>query len=77
MNETGPMHDGPLEGWDPRRRAALEAAWNLFERAAGDSSLSDELIDERHQKAAAEDAWLEGRSAGPLPGESYNGEGSA
>ena len=56
MNEDGLADVDPLAGWDPRRRSALEAAWDRFERAAGDRSLSDELVDERRRKAAAEDA---------------------
>lgn len=60
MNEDGLADVDPLAGWDPRRRAALEAAWDRFERAAGDRSLSDELVDERRRKAAAEDAWFAG-----------------
>jgi hypothetical protein len=58
MSEHGLESEEPLAGWDPRRRAALEAAWDRFERAAGDRSLSDELMDERHRKAAAEDSGL-------------------
>ena len=46
----------PLAGWDPRRRAALETVWNQFQRAAGDVSLSDELIADRRREAAADDA---------------------
>jgi len=46
----------PLAGWDPRRRAALEAAWDQCERAAGDVSLSEELTVDRRREAAAEDA---------------------
>jgi hypothetical protein len=45
----------PLAGWDPRRRAALEAVWHQFREAAGDVSLSDELIADRRREAAAED----------------------
>ena len=48
----------PLAGWDPRRRAALEAVWDQFQRAAGDVSLSEELIADRRREAAAEDAAL-------------------
>jgi hypothetical protein len=48
----------PLAGWDPRRRAALEAVWEQFQQAAGDVSLSDELIADRRCEAAAEDAAL-------------------
>ena len=46
-----------LRGWDPRRRAALEHAWEQF-RAAGANgvSLSEELIAERRREAAAQDA---------------------
>jgi len=58
MDENGVAADEPLAGWDPRRRAALEAAWDRFERAAGDRSLSDELVDERHREAAAENSWF-------------------
>jgi hypothetical protein len=48
--------DDPLAGWDPRRRAALQELWNLFDEAGGkDVSLSDELIAERRLAAAAED----------------------
>jgi hypothetical protein len=50
----------PLAGWDPRRRAALEAVWDQFHKVAGDVSLSDELIGDRRREAAADDA---------LPGE--------
>jgi hypothetical protein len=46
----------PLAGWDPRRRAALEAVWEQFQQAAGDVSLSDELIADRRREAAADDA---------------------
>ena len=46
----------PLAGWDPRRRAALEAVWEQFRQAAGDVSLSDELIADRRREAAADDA---------------------
>jgi len=48
--------DDPLAGWDTRRRAALEVVWDQFQRAAGDMSLSDELIDERRRQAHADDA---------------------
>ena len=49
-------NDDPLAGWDPRRRAALEALWQAFKEAGGDAvSLSDELIAERRLEAAAED----------------------
>jgi hypothetical protein len=48
----------PPAGWDPRRRAALEAVWDQFRRAAGDVSLSDELIADRKREAAADDAPL-------------------
>lgn len=52
---TAPSDD-PLAGWDPRRRAALEALWQAFKEAGGDEvSLSDELIAERRLEAAAED----------------------
>jgi hypothetical protein len=40
---------------DPRRRAALEAVWDQFQEAAGDVSLSDELIADRRREAAADD----------------------
>ena len=46
----------PLAGWDPRRRAALEAVWEQFQQAAGDVSLSDELIADRRREVAADDA---------------------
>ena len=46
----------PLAGWDPRRRAALEAVWEQFQQAAGDVSLSDELIADRLREATADDA---------------------
>ena len=46
----------PLAGWDPRRRAALEAVWEQCQQAAGDVSLSDELIADRRREAAADDA---------------------
>jgi hypothetical protein len=46
----------PLAGWDPRRRAALELVWEQFQQAAGDVSLSDELIADRRREAAADDA---------------------
>ena len=46
----------PLAGWDPRRRAALEAVWAQFREVAGDVSLSEELIADRRREAAAEDA---------------------
>ena len=45
-----------MAGWDPRRRAALEAVWDQFREAAGDVSLSDELIADRRREAAADDA---------------------
>jgi hypothetical protein len=49
-------NDDPLAGWDPRRRAALEALWQAFKEAGGDEvSLGDELIVERHLEAAAGD----------------------
>ena len=50
----------PLAGWDPRRHAALEAVWEQFQQAAGDVSLSDELIADRRREAAAEDASARG-----------------
>ena len=46
----------PLAGWDPQRRAALEAVWAQFQKTAGDVSLSDELIADRRREAAADDA---------------------
>jgi hypothetical protein len=53
---TTATNDDPLAGWDPRRRAALEALWQAFKEAGGDEvSLSDELIAERRLEAAAED----------------------
>jgi hypothetical protein len=53
---TTAANDDPLAGWDPRRRAALEALWQAFKDAGGDEvSLSDELIAERRLEAAAED----------------------
>ena len=52
---TTAAHDDPLAGWDPRRRAALEALWQAFKDGGGDEvSLSDELIAERRIEAAAE-----------------------
>ena len=47
---TAAANDDPLAGWDPRRRAALEALWQAFKDAGGD----DELIAERRLEAAAE-----------------------
>jgi hypothetical protein len=44
-----------LAAWDPRRRAALEAVWDQVREAAGDVSLSDELIADRRREAAADD----------------------
>jgi hypothetical protein len=58
MSASRAAEGEPLAGWDPRRRAALETIWGLFERAAGDVSLSDELIADRRREAAAEDAPL-------------------
>jgi hypothetical protein len=58
MSASRAVEGEPLAGWDPRRRAALEEIWGLFERAAGDASLSDELIADRQREAAAEDAPL-------------------
>jgi len=53
---TTVTNDDPLAGWDPRRRAALEALWRAFKEAGGDEvSLSDELIAERRLEAAAGD----------------------
>jgi hypothetical protein len=53
---TTATSDDPLAGWDPRRRAALEALWQAFKEAGGDEvSLTDELIAERRVEAAAED----------------------
>jgi hypothetical protein len=38
-------NDDPLAGWDPRRRAALEASWQAFKVAGGDQvGPGDELI---------------------------------
>ena len=46
-----------LRGWDPRRGAALERAWEQFRTAgAGGVSLSEELIAGRRREAAAQDA---------------------
>ena len=47
-----------MAGWDPRRRAALEAVWDQFQHAAGNVSLSEELIADRRREVAAEDAPL-------------------
>jgi hypothetical protein len=58
MTVSGSSAAEPLAGWDPRRRAALEAVWDQFQRAAGGVSLSDELIADRRREAAAEDAAL-------------------
>jgi hypothetical protein len=58
MTASRPVGGEPLAGWDPRRRAALEAVWDQFQRAAGDVSLSEELIADRRGEAAAEDAAL-------------------
>jgi hypothetical protein len=56
MSELSTVEDDPLAGWDPRRRAALTDLWQRFRDAgAGGSRLSDELIAERRQAAAAED----------------------
>lgn len=45
----------PLQGWDFRRRAALEQVWEQFTRAgASGVSLSEELIAERRREAATE-----------------------
>ena len=56
MIMTTATNDDPLAGWDPRRRAALEALWQAFKDAGGDEvSLSDELLAERRLEAAAED----------------------
>jgi hypothetical protein len=53
---TTATDDDPLAGWDPRRRAALEALWQACKDAGGDEvSRSDELIAERRLEAAAED----------------------
>ena len=53
---TTAANDDPLTGWDPRRRAALEALWQAFKEAGGDEvSLSDGLIAERRLEAAAKD----------------------
>jgi hypothetical protein len=56
MSASSSAGDEPLAGWDPRRRAALEAVWDQFQQAAGDASLSDELIADRRREAAAEGA---------------------
>ena len=56
MSQTTPIDDDPLAGWDPRRRAALLELWQHFKEAgASGTSLSDELIRERREAAAAED----------------------
>lgn len=47
--------EDPLAGWDPRRRAALESVWQLFDAHESATSLSDELILERRLEAEAED----------------------
>jgi hypothetical protein len=53
---TTATNDDPPAGWDPRRRAALEALWQAFKEARGDQvSLTDELIAERRPEAAVED----------------------
>lgn len=45
----------PLQGWDSRRRAALEQVWEQFARAGlRGVNLSEELIAERRQEAATE-----------------------
>jgi hypothetical protein len=55
MTEARRSED-PLNGWDPRRRTALERLWGRFKAAGGDEvSLSDELLAERRLEAAAED----------------------
>lgn len=56
MTASSSAESEPLARWDPRRRAALEAAWHQFQLAAGDMSLSDELIADRRREAAADDA---------------------
>ena len=58
MTESGLASGDPLAGWDPRRRAALEDIWERFQRAAGDASLSDELIAERRREAEAEEVSI-------------------
>jgi hypothetical protein len=56
MSASSPSGAEPLAGWDSRRRTALEAVWDQFQRAVGDVSLSEELIADRRREAAAEDA---------------------
>ena len=56
MSANGAAVGDALAGWDPDRRAALEKVWARFERAAGVTSLSEELIADRRREAAAEDA---------------------
>lgn len=56
MSEAGSTEEA-LRGWDPRRSAALEHAWEQFRAAgAGAVSMSEELIAERRREAAAQDA---------------------
>lgn len=57
-----PSRSDPLAGWDPRRRAAVEALWATFAAAGGAQvSLSDELIRTRRAEAAAEDVEASSR----------------
>ena len=60
MSANGAPVGDALAGWDPDRRAALEEVWERFQRAAGDGSLSDELIADRRREASAEDASARG-----------------
>ena len=56
MTKPRAAENDPLAGWDPRRRAALERLRKRFKDAgATGTDLSDELIAERRQAAAAED----------------------
>lgn len=56
MNQI-PSGDDPLAGVDPRRREALEKLWSSFADAGvNEHNLSDELIANRRQEAAAEDS---------------------
>jgi hypothetical protein len=56
MSGNGAVAGDALAGWDPERRAALEAVRERFERSAGVSRLSEELIADRRREVAAEDA---------------------
>ncbi len=63
------MSDGgdPLEGWDPRRREALQRIRQKFKDAGGDRvNLVDELIAERRLQAAIEDGDTELRGYGDV-----------